>query len=178
MENKELKVLHYGTVELGDRVKVSDPCYGIDVWCSHILDKVKPGIWDCYIILGGEFNERVAFLVMCKDGYQFSLPKKCEPADIGVDSGTCGIYDLEYYKEYHGGDDHDVKWYDDNVLSWCMNDKAFICTGGKGFVSDSGYGDGSYYLLVDRDEYGDAISIAIDFCVENAFDSEFEFIER
>lgn len=174
---KVLKVLHYGTIELGERAKVSDPCYGNDVWCSHILENVKPGIWDCYIILGGKFNERVAYLVLCKDGCQFQLPKKYEPADIGVDSGTCGIYDLEYYEKYHGGDDHDEKWYEDNVMSWCMKDKAFICTDGCGFVSDSGYGDGSYYLMVDRGDDGLATSIAIDYCVEEAFNAEFEFVE-
>lgn len=172
-----MKVKHYGVIELGRDVKVSDPCYSVDTWCNHDLHNVKPGMWDCYIVLDDE-TELVAYLVLCKDGYGFQIPTFCEPADIGVDSGTCGIYDYEYFAKYHQPNNRDEEWYEENVMSWCMKDQAFLCTEGKGFVSDTGHGDGSYYLLTEQDCQDDEIvAIAIDYCVNSDL-SNLEFIER
>lgn len=181
MANKELKVLHYGTVELGDKVKISDPCYGTVVWCSDECEDIEAGIWDCYIAMTEE-SSRPAYLVMCKDGYQFDIPKRIEVAGIGVDSGTCGIYDLDYYEKYHSERDVDEGWYQRNVMSWCMKDRAFICEEGNGFVSESGYGDGSYYFLTERNKEGKVVRMALDYDIckvdRRRCKFEYEFQEK
>lgn len=175
---KTLKVVHYGVIELGSNVKVSDPCYGTDVWCSHILRNVSPGHYDCYAVISdeGRYGNRVAYLVACKDGVGFSLPKTYVLGEIGVDAGCCGIYDLDYFEKYHTINNADDRWYNDNVVKWCETDKAHICESGLGFITDSGYGDGGYDLYVDE-ENGEVVRIAIDYLV-NEGDSELEFEEK
>lgn len=174
---KELKVVHYGVVELGKEVKVSDPCYGTTVWCSYILDDVSAGHYDCYTVIAetGSCGKRVAFMVLCKDGYGFNIPKEQIPCDIGVDAGVCGIYDLEYFNQYHNDRDVNEDWYQNNVISWCMKDQAYICDEGKGFITSSGYGDGGYMLLVDRNDNGEIVRIAVDYFVTED-DTNYELI--
>ena len=31
------------TIKLGNKVMVSDPCYGLDTWCQGVLENVLPG---------------------------------------------------------------------------------------------------------------------------------------
>ena len=181
MKSKVLKIVHYGTVELGDEVKISDPCYGTVVWCSGECENIEAGIWDCYIAMTEDCSNP-AYLVMCKDGYQFDIPKEIEMASIGVDSGTCGVYDLDYYEKYHSERDVDEDWYHRNVMSWCMKDRAFICEEGMGFVSNTGYGDGCYYFLTERNTKGRVVRMAIDYDIckvdRRRCKFEYEFEEK
>ena len=42
--------LHIGEFELtASRLRVSDPCYSPDVWCSGVLD-AKPGTWEAAVL--------------------------------------------------------------------------------------------------------------------------------
>ena len=178
---KMLQAVHYGVVELGRNVKVSDPCYGSSVWCSKVLHNVSEGHYDCYILTSDEntWGNRVAFMVLCKDGHQFDIPSTYIPCDIGVDAGVCGIYDLDYYNKYHSDNAVDENWYQENVVSWCGSDKAQICEEGKGFITCSGFGDGGYALFVDKDEHGNVVRIAVDyFVIEPDDDYELIFVEQ
>lgn len=117
----KIKTDKIGTLTLGGRVHVSDPCYETDCWCAGTLENVLPGRYNCKIIrchddlddeIPGMF-ERVRSLIICHEDY-IRRAKEHVPIDVGVDSGQAGFYDLPYYEQYHkvSGPDHcDEAWY-------------------------------------------------------------------
>ena len=162
------------TIRLSDTVMVSDPCYSLDVWCKHKLTGVLPGEYFATVMKSdeGDWGNRVGLLVAVhKDYAEDSLTwRTVKEAVIGVDSGQCGIFSLEHYRddsifpepsgfgfaESQEGD----RWYGhmcDRTLSdelWGSYD--------TGVVSSSGYGDGSYRLLVAKHK-GKIVGIGIDY---------------
>lgn len=161
------------TITLGNRVRISDPCYGTKVWCSGELTNVKEGTYvvgapkiDC-----GEWGQRVALLFAIHKDYSDIQLGTFEIADIdvGVDSGTAGIFDAEYYEQYHTENEADDDWYDE-AGAVTFSQEQFGTIGGKGVVSSSGYGDGSYDCAVYRNSEGQIIGIAIIFITEGEDD--------
>jgi hypothetical protein len=71
-----------------------------------------------------------------------------------VDSGTCGIFDGEYFEETHTADDVDDDWYEKFVIP--MDN--YVITDGKGAISSSGIGDGCYKVYAG---YENAVATAI-----------------
>jgi hypothetical protein len=162
------------TIKLSDTVMVSDPCYTTDVWCMHKLTGVLPGEYLTTVMKSdkGDWGSRVGLLVAVHKNYaEDTLTwRTVEGADIGVDSGQCGIFSIEGYRndelftgeaecgfgKYKEGDN----WYNhmcDMTLSkeqWGAYD--------TGVVSTSGYGDGSYRLLVAKVQ-GNIVGIGVDF---------------
>lgn len=162
------------TIKLSDTVMVSDPCYTTDVWCMHKLTGVLPGEYLATVMKSDEgvWGERVGLLVAVHNNYVNDTLtwRTVQGADIGVDSGQCGIFSMEGYRndelftgeskcdfdKYQDGDN----WYNhmcDRTLSkerWGAYD--------TGVVSSSGYGDGSYRLLVAK-AHGDIVGIGVDF---------------
>lgn len=162
------------SINLSDTVMVSDPCYSLDVWCKHKLTGVLPGEYLTTVMKSDEgvWGTRVGLLVAVhKDYAEDSLTwRTVKGAVIGVDSGQCGIFSMEGYRddslfpemaavgftEHEPGD----RWYGhmcDRTLSdeqWGSYD--------TGVVSSSGYGDGSYRLLVAKHN-GNIIGIGIDY---------------
>lgn len=160
MEN--LKIKHYGTIELGSEVRVSDPCYGSKTWCNKLLDNVSEGMWDCYAVVNE--RNRVAFLAVCKDGCRFALASDECVARVCVDAGVMGVFDEKYFQKTRDDSGADDKWYEENVCAdHCFGNMAFMTDEGKGFVTSSGYGDGRYFVFVDRDVDGDIVRITVDF---------------
>lgn len=102
MEN--YTVVNKGIIALSDKVMVSDPCYGLNTWCQGVVENVCPGEYECKVGFSDEdiFGTRVADIEVVHKGYvgQF-LDYRAEEFEIGVDSGTAGIFDYEYYKKYH-----------------------------------------------------------------------------
>lgn len=159
---KNLKIKHYGTIELGSKVRVSDPCYGTTTWCNRLLDNVSEGIWDCYAVVNEQ--NRVAFLAACKDGCRFAIANEQCVGVVGVDAGVMGVFDEEYFQRTRDDKHADDKWYEENVCAdHCWNNAGWMCDGGQGFITSSGDGDGSYHLFVDRNKDGKIIRIAVDF---------------
>jgi hypothetical protein len=175
------------TIKLSDTVMVSDPCYTTDVWCNRILTGVLPGEYLTTVMKSDEkyWGERVGLLVAVHKIYtDHTLTWRTFPCDIGVDSGQAGIFSMEGYRndelftgeaecgfgKYKEGDN----WYNhmcDMTLSkeqWGAYD--------TGVVSTSGYGDGSYRLLVAKYS-GDIVGIGIDFLgyKNKAFNLPMEF---
>ena len=162
------------TIKLSDTVMVSDPCYTMDVWCMHKLTGVLPGEYLTTVMKSdeGDWGIRVGLLVAVHKNYaEDTLSwRTVQGADIGVDSGQCGIFSIEDYRvdslfpepanvgfdEFQDGD----RWYGhmcDRTLSkerWGAYD--------TGVVSSSGYGDGSYRLLVAKHD-GKIVGIGVDF---------------
>ena len=162
------------TIKLSDTVMVSDPCYSMDVWCKHKLTGVLPGQYLTTVMKSdeGSWGTRIGLLVAVhKDYTEDTLTwRTVRGADIGVDSGQCGIFSMEGYRDdsvfsepnnfgytCHEPGDH---WYGhmcDRTLTeeqWGSYD--------TGVVSSSGYGDGSYRLVVAKHN-GHIVGIGIDY---------------
>ena len=108
-----------GTITLGEKVMVSDPCYGLGTWCQGVLENVLPGVYDCNVEYSDEdmWEIRVSAIEVthesCKGKF---IQLECEDFEVGVDSGQAGIFDYEYYAKYHKDSterEHvDDDWYD------------------------------------------------------------------
>lgn len=162
---------------LGSEVVVSDPCYVLPTWCQAVITGVLPGK---YIPEVGKtdgadgWGVRISRLSAIHEDF-FNKVGLIEweesPADIGVDSGQCGIFDKKYYRDdkhsesyglpmiwggTNGSDDGDL-WYE-RMCSLTLGKS----DGGvseddcgstpDGVVSSSGYGDGSYTLMIGKIE--------------------------
>ena len=116
---KDYTTVNKGIITLSDKVMVSDPCYGLNTWCQGVVENVLPGEYECIVGFSDEdiFGMRVADIeVVHKDYFEKFLDYREEAFEVGVDSGTAGIFDYEYYKKYHtdrNETEHvDDDWYD------------------------------------------------------------------
>lgn len=165
---------HYGTIELGKSVILSDPCYEPDIWCSAQVNNMIPGIYDCY----ADFTEiehwgtRVTRLVIMIDNPPHEAPKKVKEvsACLAVDAGVFGIYDEKYFRKKKS--ENPDAWYERNVLSWVMKEEGFICEDAKGFITTSGFGDGCYNAYCHLDDHGKVYKIEVVFIVPEDDDSQ------
>ena len=103
-----------GEIVLGDKVRISDPCYDIDTWCAGTLENVLEGKYMCFSQSSDEGNWgiRVASIEVRHVDFLYVEPTELQQQiHVGVDSGQAGIYDLDYFienrKDKHGED----KWY-------------------------------------------------------------------
>lgn len=141
-----------GKFNVGNRMRVSDPSYSPDVWCSGVLDSM-PGVWDSYIkILDNEmtggWGDRVSILAVRHE--ECNIPLNMETIneasimfensnfsdgwhvadfEVCVDGGQAGFYDDECFVKRKATD--------------------YDCT-----VSRSGYGDGGYPCIFHCNENG------------------------
>lgn len=179
-----------GDFSISGKMRVSDPCYKPDVWCSGTLD-TEPGIWEAAVLIlddekTGGWGNRVAVLAAKHEDCSIPLETitinsaldKLPPLskdwgiadfEVGVDSGQAGFYDNDNFIARNGGED-DV-WYDkmcDITLSRAQAGVFF-----DGVVTSSGYGDGGYPCI-----YHKSIDGKIDFAfivfIENDEDDEDE----
>ena len=93
-----------GTIMLGGKVMVSDPCYGIGTWCQGVLENVLPGVYDCNVEYSdeGDWGIRVSAIEVTHESCKGKFVQlEREEFDVGVDSGQAGIFDYEYYAKYH-----------------------------------------------------------------------------
>lgn len=162
-------------IQLGKRVRVSDPCYGTGVWCSGVVDNVKEGTYNVDIEISDEgvWGERVKSLIVVHSEYDgHSLIVKT-PFEVGVDSGQCGIYDEDYYNQYHTGDDCNREWYKDI----CDLTTPFGTKDGKCVVSSSGFGDGGYNCYLLKDKNNEVVGFQIVF-IEDDCDEEDDYYDE
>lgn len=105
-----------GVIQLGENVRISDPCYGIDTWCAGTLENVLAGEYQCF---SQKCNEdfwkelglnslRISNIEVRHKDYLDVEPTELQDIDVGVDSGQCGIYDLNYFSEHCKKED----WYE------------------------------------------------------------------
>lgn len=93
-----------GIITLGEKVMVSDPCYGLGTWCQGVLGNVLPGQYDCNVEYSdeGSWGTRVSAIEVTHVNYKASfLLLQTEDFEVGVDSGQAGIFDYGYYAKYH-----------------------------------------------------------------------------
>lgn len=181
-------------IYLGKEVMVSDPCYRVPTWCQHKLTGVLPGEYLTTVFksddTGGWGMRCAALVAVHKDYMEDELSwRTVTTADIGVDSGQCGIFDMESYRNdsiadeivtpestfslpYDDGDGD--KWYD-KMCKFTLSGQQWGSYN-TGVVSSSGYGDGSYRLLVAKHK-GQIIGIAIDYLVFKLKSNHFNAIK-
>lgn len=168
-----------GFITLGEKVMVSDPCYGLGTWCQGVLENVLPGEYDCVMersddcIWGNRVSAIEVTHISYKGKYFFSA---CEDFQVGVDSGQAGIFDYEYYAKYHtdgnGRPEVNNDWYD------MVCDKTYTdyfdgnTIDNLGFASSSGFGDGGYYCWTARNKDGKVIYIRVEFISEDDYEEE------
>jgi hypothetical protein len=173
---------YIGRFSLGNKVMVSDPCYGTDTWCQGVLENVRKGFWDAYIKVTDEGNwgERVAELVAINldyndeyDGLTSEDINELQEFEVGVDSGCAGIFDYEYYCKYHDNKHADEDWYTKEICDQFFPTFDYsgweksIFTEFEGVASNSGYGDGGYDCYVARNEEGEIVGIKIVYISDN-----------
>lgn len=136
-------------IKLGSKVLVSDPCYDYPTWCTKLVENVKPGNYNTNVTYC--YGNMVSDLQVIHEDYDmYDLDWYPVVADIGVDSGQCGIFDFDQGQSIIGTGEYDEK---DSFYG-----KACACTHNAdtkygemdtyGVVSRSGGGDGTYDLYV------------------------------
>ena len=154
------------TIELGGKVMVSDPCYGMNVWCHGIVENVLPGTYNCSVVYSNEgaWGVRVAEIeVLHQDAKRYTMSHS--GFVVGVDSGQAGIFDYEYYEHYHqrGVDDD---WYD-RVCAITLSAESAGTIDDSGFVSMSGFGDGGYDCYLYKDLNYNVVGFRIVYIYED-----------
>jgi hypothetical protein len=168
------------TIELGNEVVVSDPCYSLPTWCQDVMDDVLPGKYVVEVVKEDwdEWGNRCSKLIVTHIDHIIECKHKRwvkKSTKIGVDSGQCGIFSKESYRN----DNHEVIFGDGDVSFFGENnedgDKWYvkICSHtlgekryglyDRGVVSTSGIGDGVYTLYIKRNEKTKIVSLKIDF---------------
>jgi hypothetical protein len=166
-----------GTIKLGDKVMVSDPCYGLNTWCQGVLENVLPGNYDCKVEYSdeGAWGVRVSAIEVTHQDYDVVISLDPEDFEVGVDSGQAGIFDYGYYKKHHTDRNErnhvDDDWYY-KVCTITLSREAAGGVDGLGFVSSSGYGDGGYTCWTTKNEEGKIVAIRIEFITEEYEEEE------
>ena len=155
------EIVNLGEISLSGKVRISDPCYDVDTWCAETIEDALPGTYDCFMELSdqGEWGIRVAQIRVCHKDYPGSDPNEIISSDIGVDSGTCGIYDFDYFERTRD----DRAWYERVTDATYKENKHGAVHDGKCIVTSSGYGDGCYNLFVDRNSNGLIVALSVEF---------------
>ena len=171
MKKSNMKeIIKLGVVELGSEVYVSDPCYGVDTWCQAFVSGLKPGKYHGFMTLkdfGAFGGIRATNLWVAHENNVRNYPTSLVSGVIGVDSGSAGIFDKDYYEKYHpiisNKEDESHKWYKRQFDLRYSCGKEGIALDGKGVVSFSGFGDGSYSLYAGRNSKNEIVSLRIRF---------------
>ena len=145
-----MKAKCVGTINLGNEVTISDPCYDSGIWCSITFKNILEGDFKCYIKEKkyGSWGNRVTEMYAIHNDYENLVRadnyEYC--GDVCVDSGTMSITDTAYYDSCHSNDDYSEEWYNREVCeATCGDDeKEYNIADYKCFISTSGIGDGQY----------------------------------
>ena len=142
----------YGTIDLPDKIDITDPCYNKDVWCRINNFPISAGKYTCYIKVANNsetsgFGKRVARIGIRKD----KADRYSRKGSIGVDAGLAGFF-------VNKPNYNDNEW-----MEFCeriSSDKAWLID--NGFYSESGYGDGCYGVYAGYKD-GEVVEVYIDF---------------
>jgi hypothetical protein len=177
-------------IMLGSSVRVSDPCYTPDTWCSLLISSVVPGQYVVkadHLDLDG-WGRRVAYLTAIHvDHVENGHPWE-DYRTIGVDSGQAGIFDESTYRDdsivsniitpkgdWMGlpyDEEPGDKWYD-KMCAITINAEDQWGYYAQGVVSSSGLGDGMYIVQTMYDHDENIVGIRIDFgLAEDDLDEE------
>ena len=147
---------YVGTIELGTKVDITDPCYDKDTWCRMTTD-CEPGEYKGYVEMSdeGSWGMRVAKVSIFKGNKICGIDEMEYIGSIGVDAGLAGFFNNK-------PDFSDNEW---RVLcdaiaegdAWNLY---------NGIFSSSGFGDGEYGVYA-NDERNAFTIVFIDEEYEN-----------
>jgi hypothetical protein len=93
-------------------IRVTDPCYTKDVWCSGIIDNVLVGDWfaDTLIFPDSKtgWGDRIAEIFIWHKDYSFENINELTEVNVGVDSGQAGFFDDSQYPDGETGEYGDL----------------------------------------------------------------------
>lgn len=167
-------------ITLGDKVLISDPCYSLGVWCTCIIDNVKPGKYESKISYWSDtdsfFNNRVDSLGVVEesyiDDYEY-LDWQFYSDSIGVDSAQCGIFDYSSLSSVVGTGTYDDKSsFYGKICQGTSSDKKYTEYESCSVISQSGVGDGCYDLFIAKNEQDQVIAIKVVFLSEDESEDE------
>lgn len=169
-----MKYNRFGTVELSNKVVVSDPCYPSGTWCAEELNCVRPGTWSVDVAIDeiDSWGERLYILEASHSDVTSDAKLTWETAGtLGVDSGSMSIFDSQYYRRKNGcselfeADQEAKDAFSEKTweLRYPQLGGFYTCDGKNvGFVCASGCGDGSYPLQIAKRD-NEIVGIRIDF---------------
>lgn len=134
---------YVGTIILGTKVDITDPCYNKDVWCRMTVD-CEPGEYKGYVemIDEGDWGMRVASVSIFKGDKIWGVEEMECIGSIGVDAGLAGFFnDKPDFNGDEWGTFCDKIWKRKGD-AWNLYD---------GIFSSSGYGDGDYAVYANED---------------------------
>lgn len=154
-------------IYLNDKVVVSDPCYSIPSFGQKIVDNVLPGEYNVISEMTNTkngFGTRNKNIIAVHSSYKINQKFKGSFNIVCVDSGQCGIFDFDSYRNDSISDiienviDFKIDktesgdiWYENMcLLTLTTTDGWGVYKNGA--VASSGYGDGLYelYLLTNK----------------------------
>jgi len=171
-------------------IVASDPCYEIPTWCQGVIENVKKGTWSAEVEESdeGDWGERIAVLKIEHTNAKKTYHLKQLEFVGGVDSGQFGFFDKDFYRndeiakdfpKYDFGANYDIeegdKWYRACCNLTLGNEGWGVLP--QGVVSSSGYGDGSYPVLGEKDESGEWVAFMVVFIDGDNEEDEEDFDE-
>lgn len=167
-----------GTFEVNSgAIRVSDPCYGTDVWCQGVVENVLNGKWKVEVIKSdeGSWGIRCKEIVAHHESITYFQLQNWKPnheIHVGVDSGQAGFYDRDSYRKdrliteeptFTAGHEGDGDLWYDACCELTLSEESAGIIAGTGVVSSSGYGDGSYPLFQITNEEGHVVALRLEF---------------
>lgn len=168
-------------VRLPDRIytetglfRVTDPCYKPNTWCAGDV-QAKPGWYTAYVQVFEDptWGHRVSYMALVhetNDGEKgLDDINSQAPFEVGVDSGTCAIIDMEYFKQIHAEDGRWETWFDyiDSLTYRPGKPNATGVDDRAALISAAGYGDGAYTCWLRHNEKGEIDGILVEFITES-----------
>jgi hypothetical protein len=163
-----------------NKMVASDPCYQLDTWCQAVIDNVRNGTWYAHVDTKdeGSWGNRISALVVYHVDCLKNIPNILSlyhqmpklPFVGGVDSGQFGFFD---HASYRNDDaitsdiplwDYTIEDSGDKFYSACCKKTIDQPSWGIlpfGAVSSSGFGDGSYDILGEKNAYGEYVAFAV-----------------
>ena len=132
---------YVGTIELGTKVDITDPCYDKGTWCRMTTD-CEPGTYKGYIEMSdeGKWGMRVATISIFKGDKMWGIEEMEHIGNIGVDAGLAGFFNDK-------PDFNDEEWSE-------LCDKIYVGNVWNlynGIFSSSGFGDGFYNVYANEE---------------------------
>lgn len=141
IDNLETGVYLVGTMQLGDKVDVTDPCYSKKVWCRKTLD-CQPGSYFGYVTVDNTCGyNQVHDISIYKDDVKPDDDDIYFIDTICVDSGMAGFFNNK-------PDFSNEQW---NELCIKTDDGGSFWSMFNGLFSGSGYGDGQYPVYANEE---------------------------
>ncbi len=182
MEKNNRKYVALGEFTLtGDKLRVTDPCYTKDTWCAGVIEGMKPGAYNAYVAYDEDGRVEMLLVAHATKGNEIfakadEIQRKNDSitwrywehidAEIGVDSGQCGLFDEEkvfdatqFTEIPYCGFECDNAWYATCCALTLSSMQAGVLPCGA--VSSSGWGDGCYPAFMLRN----AKNIGVAACI-------------